>query len=116
VEYQRAPTPIRLRAAFNPGPSAGLLYPDDEIVALDGIRVRKPDELEGRVRQRRPGDRVRIHVFRRDRLEGVTVTLGQAPANRYRLVRRDDSGPHDRTGYERWLEAGWPEPSAGASD
>jgi predicted metalloprotease with PDZ domain len=116
VEYQRAPTPIRLRAAFNPGPSAGLLYPDDEIVALDGIRVTKADELEGRVRQRRPGDRARIHLFRRGRLESVTVTLGQAPANRYRLVRRDDPGPQDRTGYERWLEAGWPESSARAPD
>lgn len=113
VEYQRHPSPIRIRAAFNPGPSAGLLYPDDEVVALDHIRVTKVDDLETQMRQRRPSERVVFHVFRRGRLERVPVTLGTAPATRYRITRRKEAGESARRGYTRWLEAEWKDPVEG---
>ncbi len=104
LEYQRGPGPARVRAAFDPGPSAGLLHPGDEIVAIDGGRVTTVEDVEARISTHRPSDSVRVHVFRRGRLETVPVRLGIAPKGRWRLFVRAQAGETARRGYSRWLE------------
>ena len=110
VEYERGPGPARVRAAFDGGPSATLLYTGDEIVAVDAIRVASAEAVEDRIGAYRPSTAVTIHVFRRGLLEMVTVTLGTAPMERWRLSPRAEAAPSARHGYSLWLEAAWPAP------
>ena len=51
---------------------------DDEILAIDDVRVRA-DGLAARLEQYRPGDKVQVLVARRDRLTRLDVTLGSDP-------------------------------------
>lgn len=91
--------------AFTGSPAAEAgLYADDELIALDGFRVGSsslPERLEGR----RPGERVRLHVFRREELLEVEVALGARPRDACWLERSREATPAQRAVYERWLEA-----------
>jgi len=67
------------------GPShAAGLNVDDEIVAIDGFRVRA-DRFEERLQQYRPGDRISILVARRERLLTIDLTLATEPTREWRL-------------------------------
>jgi predicted metalloprotease with PDZ domain len=66
------------------GLDAGLNV-DDEIIAIDDVRVRAADGLAPRLAQYRPGDKVTFTVARRDRLMKIDVTLGADPGRPWRL-------------------------------
>jgi predicted metalloprotease with PDZ domain len=66
-----------------PGLEAGLNV-DDEILAMDGVRVRA-DGLASRLALHRPGDKVSVLIARRDRLMTLDVTLGADPGRPWRL-------------------------------
>ena len=57
---------------------------DDEILAIDDVRVRA-DGLNGRLEQYRPGQKVVILVARRDRLTRLDAVLGTDPGRPWRL-------------------------------
>jgi predicted metalloprotease with PDZ domain len=54
----------------------------DVILAVDGVRVSAPDQLNARLRA---GSTCRVHAFRRDELWVFDVTPGSAPADTCRL-------------------------------
>ena len=56
----------------------GGLNVDDEILAIDDVRVRA-DGLAARLEQYKAGDKVQLLVARRDRLTRLDVTLGSDP-------------------------------------
>ena len=60
---------------------------DDEIIAIDQVRVRA-DRLDERLEQYAPGDRVSLLVARRDRLLSMDVVLGAEPPRSWRLEPR----------------------------
>ena len=60
---------------------------DDEIVAIDQVRVRA-DRLDERLEQYAPGDRISMLVARRDRLLSLEVVLGAEPPRAWRLEPR----------------------------
>ena len=62
-------------AAHKGGLAAG-----DTLVAIDGLRVDDSAGLEQLLAQYRPGDRVTVHVFRRDELRAFTVRLAPPAA------------------------------------
>ena len=66
-----------------PGIEAGLNV-DDEIIAIDDLRVRA-DGLAARLDLYRPGDKISVLVARRDRLIKIDVTLGAEPGRAWRL-------------------------------
>jgi predicted metalloprotease with PDZ domain len=66
------------------GLDAGLNV-DDEIIAIDEVRVRAADGLAPRLAQYRPGDTVSFTVARRDRIMKIDVTLGADPGRPWRL-------------------------------
>lgn len=66
-----------------PGIDAGLNV-DDEIIAIDDVRVRA-DGFAARLAQYRPGDKVSVLVARRDRLMKIDMTLGPEPGRAWRL-------------------------------
>jgi predicted metalloprotease with PDZ domain len=82
------------------------LYADDEVVALDGNKVDAAG-LISRCEEKRPGERVKVTVFRRDRLTEVTVQLGQKPADAVYLARIERPTEEQKAAYKSWLNAPW---------
>ncbi|HVY61371.1 MAG TPA: PDZ domain-containing protein, partial [Planctomycetota bacterium] len=89
----------------SPAWSAGV-QPLDELLALDGYRT-PHDQLDARLHERRPGDRVRLALFRGDRLVEVEATLAAKPWARASIQRRADAGERERRLYEGWLGEAW---------
>ncbi len=89
----------------SPAQEAGL-YVEDELVALDGWRV-DGNSLLGRCEDRRPGETVRLTVFRRDRLLDIPVVLGAKPAEAAWLARVERPTDAQKAAYEAWLGAPW---------
>ena len=83
-------------AAHRAGLSAG-----DELVAIDGLRVGR-ETLDGHLRRRLPGDRLRVEAFRRDELRSFEVVLDPPALKTVRLKSRSGA-----TGAQRRLQAGW---------
>jgi serine protease Do len=63
------------------GPSDGHLESEDVIVALDGEPVGYVAELQAKIAQRHPGDRVTLTVYRDKRPQDVKIRLDEAPIN-----------------------------------
>src|SRR5512134_3274755 len=72
---------VKLTHVLDGGPAlAAGLAAGDVIAAMDGIRV-TPKTLEGRLAQLAPGDRGKLHVFRRDELHEIGIAFAAAPAD-----------------------------------
>ena len=71
---------MALATVLEGGAGLGGLSAGDVLVAIDGLRVDAPAGLELLLAQYRPGDRVTIHVFRRDELRAFRVRLGAPQA------------------------------------
>ncbi|MBX5467914.1 MAG: PDZ domain-containing protein [Firmicutes bacterium] len=103
----RAPV---VRVSLVGGPAAELLYPEDEVVALNRVRVRTRDQLMTRLeRDFQPGDTVTVTVFRRDELVEVPVVLGPAPYTKVVVRPRADASAAERALFEAWLKVPWPQ-------
>jgi predicted metalloprotease with PDZ domain len=87
----------RATAAFEAG-----LNVDDEILAIDGVRVRA-DGLPARLELHKTGDRITVLVARRDRLMEIPVTLGADAGRPWRLEVRPDATADQRARLTRWL-------------
>ena len=84
-----------------PAHDAGLNV-DDEILAIDDIRVRA-DGLVARMDQYKPGDTVRVLVARRDRLTTLDVRLAPEPGRPWRLSVRPDQTSEQKSRMDAWL-------------
>jgi predicted metalloprotease with PDZ domain len=83
--------------AYNQGITFG-----DQIVALDGQRV-NATTFSARLEERRPGDEVRLTVFRLDELRNVTFKLGARAEENYRIVPLAQQTPEQKRLYDGWL-------------
>jgi predicted metalloprotease with PDZ domain len=97
--------------AGSPAMEAGL-YADDEVVALDGFKA-DCGTLTTRCDEKRPGETVRVSVFRRDRLLEIPVVLGAKPADALYLTRVAEASNAQRAAYRAWLGAAWDQPEPG---
>ena len=91
----------------SPAQEAGL-YADDEIVALDGFKV-DINTLLSRCEDRRPGDKVTVMVFRRDKLTEVQVTVGLRYADAAYVAFVDKPSDAQKAAYQSWMGAAWDE-------
>jgi predicted metalloprotease with PDZ domain len=82
--------------AWNSGLSA-----DDEIVAIDGFRIR-PDQLTQRLENYNRGDRVSLLIARRDLLMRIGMTLGTAPST-WQLEVNPEATATQRQNLAQWL-------------
>ncbi len=78
---------------------------DDEVVAIDDVRVR-PDGLTTRLEQYRPGDQVQLLVARRDKLTRLDATLETDPGRPWRLELRPDATEEQKARVLAWLGQG----------
>ncbi|HEV7906093.1 MAG TPA: PDZ domain-containing protein, partial [Pyrinomonadaceae bacterium] len=83
--------------AYNQGITFG-----DQIVALDGGRV-TAQTFSARLEERRPGDEVRLTIFRLDELRTITFKLGSRVEDNYRIVPLAQQTPEQKRLYEGWL-------------
>jgi len=81
-----------------PALDAGLNV-DDEILAIDDVRVRA-EGLATRLAQYRPGDKVSLLVARRDRLMTLNVTLGADPGRPWRLEPAPNATDEQKARFE----------------
>ncbi|HVE87984.1 MAG TPA: PDZ domain-containing protein [Myxococcales bacterium] len=98
----------------SPAMLAGI-YPDDELLALDGYKVDGGSLLQ-RIDDRRPGESVTLTLFRRDKLLSVPVTLGQKPADAVYLAKVDKPTDAQKAAYQSWLGAAWDESEKAAPE
>jgi predicted metalloprotease with PDZ domain len=82
------------------------VQPLDELVALDGFRT-PCEQVEARLHERRAGEKVRLSLFRGDRLVEAEGTLEARPFARAAIQRRPDAGERERRLYEGWLGEPW---------
>jgi predicted metalloprotease with PDZ domain len=95
----------------SPAMQAGV-YPDDEVLALDGFRVDGSALLQ-RTEDKRPGEAVTLTLFRRDKLLSLPAVLGQKPADAVYLARVDKPSDAQKAAYQSWLGAPWDEAESG---
>ena len=93
---------IRLVIAGSPAYDAGLSS-DDELLALDGFRVRS-SQFFSRINDMRPGDSVRVTIVRNERIRDFVFRLKAQPVPRYTVVRMENPSPLQKSIYESWLE------------
>ncbi|MBM4169987.1 MAG: M61 family metallopeptidase [Ignavibacteria bacterium] len=86
--------------AGSPAHQAGL-NADDELVALNGYRVRSQD-VTARLADFKPGGVVTITVFRDDRLREFRVTLSTPPVPSYTVSKSKTATPLQKSIFESW--------------
>ncbi|MBI3578899.1 MAG: M61 family metallopeptidase [Ignavibacteriales bacterium] len=97
---------VRLIAG-SPAEAAGL-DPGDEIVAMDGYRVRT-DDLKDRVAQLNAGDTIKLTVFRDNQLREFEVHLRLQDIPPYKIAKVGNPSKLQKAIYESWLGAVWEE-------
>ena len=94
-------------AAGSPAEEAGMSI-NDEIIALNGFRVRAAD-LTNRIGEMKAGDKIKLTVFREERLREFDVTLRNQEIPSYRITKVKYPTELQRKIYENWLKTSWEE-------
>jgi predicted metalloprotease with PDZ domain len=74
----------------------------DKIVALDGSRVNK-ESFEARIESKRPGDTIRLTVFRNEDLRTLEIKLSGVVDAPYRIVPSPSATDEQKRIYQSWL-------------
>ncbi len=85
----------------SPAEAAGV-YPADQIVALDGLKLDRKTQ-DGLLRRYRPGSESELHVFRRGKLVSVKVRFGSPPVDKYAIVAAESPSAEAESARRRWL-------------
>jgi predicted metalloprotease with PDZ domain len=96
---------INRLAAGSPAYEAGMNL-GDEIVAMNGMRVRTAD-LNQRIPEMKAGERIKFNVFRDDMLREFEVTLRNQEVPAYKLVKTKNPTELQKTIYAGWLKTNW---------
>lgn len=93
----------KLAHVFDGGPAqAAGLSAGDTLVALDGLRV-TASNLDKLLARYQPGDRVRLHAFRRDELHEFSLVLATRAPLKFTLTADAKAAKALRTARARWL-------------
>jgi predicted metalloprotease with PDZ domain len=76
----------------------------DQIIALDGARVTK-ETFDARIAEKKPGDTVRVTVFRFDDLRTFEIRLGSRVDAPFRIVPVAQANDEQKRIYQAWLGA-----------
>lgn len=91
--------------AGSPAAEAGLDL-GDEILALNGYRVRSAD-ITNRVQERKHDEKVTLTFFRNDRIREITVAVDYNLVPAYTLKRSALPTEMQKDIYQRWLSTTW---------
>ncbi len=85
----------------SPGAKAGLDF-NDEIVALNGYRIRSSD-LNDRLASMKEGEGITITIFRNDKLKEISLSLEYFGSPNYTVKKTSKPTPLQKKIYESWL-------------
>jgi predicted metalloprotease with PDZ domain len=74
----------------------------DRIVALDGARVTK-ETFDARIAEKKPGDTLRVTVFRFDDLRTFDIRLGSQIDATFRILPLRDTNDEQKRIYQAWM-------------
>ena len=80
---------VQVKEVTDEGSAAGILKVNDVIIALDGEKVETMAALQGMLAKKRPGDKVKVKVFRDKEDKEFTITLKNAQGNT-KVVKKAD--------------------------
>jgi predicted metalloprotease with PDZ domain len=83
----------------------GGLNVDDELIALDGFRVRA-DRMSQRLENYHPGEKVSLLVARREKLMRMDVVFGEEPAKKWQLEIQPEASAEQKQHLDAWLGPG----------
>lgn len=92
VQSENGKEMIKFVAANSPAQVAGI-SPDDELLALNGIRV-TAEQLPERLKDYQANDMIELSVFHQDMLKTVQLQLANPQPSRYEVIRIQN--PSDR--------------------
>jgi len=94
---------LKLQHVYSGGSAerAGLA-PGDTLVSLDGLKA-SSDGLATLLERHAPGERIRVHAFRRDELRTFDVQLDAAPLDTCYLTLIEDATPQMVRCRAEWL-------------
>ncbi|WP_416674726.1 M61 family metallopeptidase [Egbenema bharatensis] len=96
---------VKFVEANSPARRAGL-DPDDELLAIDSLRV-KASDLSDRLKCYAAGETIHVSVFHQDELRTYRVTLTEPRPTSYQLVPVKDPSPAQKQALEGWLGTTW---------
>ncbi|MBS5551554.1 MAG: trypsin-like peptidase domain-containing protein [Bacteroides sp.] len=82
-------TGVQIVSVEEDGSVSGVLEKSDVIIALDGKKIKTMSELQGLLAQHRPGDKIKLTVWRDKKEKEFTVTLKNAQGNT-KVVKKAD--------------------------
>jgi serine protease Do len=92
---------VLVQSLQDDSPSKGVLEPEDVIVAIDGQPVGYVAELQAKIAEHHPGDRVNVTVYRNKQRKDISLRLGEAPINAApATVSESATQPADRLGID----------------
>jgi predicted metalloprotease with PDZ domain len=100
VQLRRSGTKVQFVLDDSPAMHAGVA-PGDEIIAMNHIKAGA--DLPSRVARLNPDEEVVLHVFRRDELHTLTVTLRPAPRDTVVLALEKETAESARDLLDGWL-------------
>jgi predicted metalloprotease with PDZ domain len=103
IASDRGISSIQFVETGSPAQEAGL-DPDDEILAINGLRV-SADDWDDRLKEFQPGDTIQVSVFHQDELQTVEVTLAEPQPSNYRVVTVNEPSPTQAKNFQAWLGA-----------
>jgi predicted metalloprotease with PDZ domain len=85
----------------------GGINTNDELVAIDGIRIHAGNtgERTNILNELRAGQRVKLTVFRREKLMDFELTAAVKPFDRYTITELPDPNPEQLALRQSWLRA-----------
>lgn len=89
--------------AGSPGEIAGVEI-NDEILALNGFRVRNAD-LHDRLAAMPAGEKIVVTIFRNDKIREIRTTVRPLPANTYTVVRSASPSKLQKQILQDWLRS-----------
>ncbi|WP_019508614.1 M61 family metallopeptidase [Pleurocapsa sp. PCC 7319] len=92
---------IKFVAAESPAAKGGI-DPNDELLAIDGIRV-NANSLNERLKDYQANDRIQVTVFHQDELKTIPITLAPPEPSRYEVVIKDNLSEVQRQNLVGWL-------------
>ena len=76
----------------------------DQIVAVDGYRTSQ-NMLQSYIADRKPGDRIRLTIFRFDKLRDIEFTLGNDPRRDFSIVKSEGAGEKEVALFKAYMNA-----------
>lgn len=84
------------------------LTTDDIVVAVNGLRLQTAD-INARLKDFEPGDKVSISYFRRDKLHSAEMTLANEPKEKLKIVAIEGASDKQKALFKAWTGLNFPE-------